>query len=163
ANGAYLPHDPPSSQIRNGENVELEPVWPYDRTGIGYPDTQTAVTTWNRRIFPYGNIWANDHVQAARLGLGDQALAGMRALLQKYQNYPNGMTTNTNGVFEYLGIHLAAMNESLMQSYDDRIRVFPAVPGGAFAGKFTLLAKDGFLVSSEREAAETKYVGIRSL
>ena len=88
----------------------------------------------------------------------------MQTMLQKYQNYPNGMTNNTNGVFEYLGIHLAAMNESLMQSYNDKIRVFPAVPGdGGFVGKFTLLAKDGFLVSSEREAGETKYVGLRSL
>jgi hypothetical protein len=73
------------------------------------------------------------------------------------------MTSNTNGVFEYLGIHLAAMNESLMQSYNDKIRVFPAIPNDTgFVGKFTLQAKDGFTVSSEREAGETKYVGIRS-
>ncbi|WP_246273259.1 glycosyl hydrolase family 95 catalytic domain-containing protein [Phytohabitans houttuyneae] len=163
-NGAYLPHDPPSSPTRNGENVALELVWPYDQTGIGYPDYQTAVNTWNVRPFPYGNVWANDHVHAARLGLGQQAFQGMRTMLQKYQNYPNGMTNNTNGVFEYLGIHLAAMNESLMQSYNDKIRVFPAIPSdSSFNGKFTLLAKDGFLVSSEREASETKYVGLRSL
>jgi alpha-L-fucosidase 2 len=163
-NGAYLPHDPPISQTRNNENVALELVWPYDQTGIGYPDTQTAINTWNVRPFPYGNVWSNDHVHAARLGLGDQAFQGMKTMLQKYQNYPNGMTTNTNGVFEYLGIHLAAMNESLMQSYNDKIRVFPAVPGdSSFVGKFTLLAKDGLLVSSEREAGETKYVGIKSL
>jgi hypothetical protein len=38
------------------------------------------------------------------------------------------------------------------------------VPGDStFAGKFTLLAKDGFLVSSEREAGEVKYVGLKSL
>ncbi|WP_433363971.1 glycosyl hydrolase family 95 catalytic domain-containing protein [Actinoplanes sp. CA-142083] len=163
SNGAYLPHDPPTAQTRNGENVALELVWPYDQTGIGYPDTQTAVQTWNVRPFPYGNVWANDHVHAARLGLGEQAYQGMRTMLQKYQNYPNGMTNNTNGVFEYLGIHLAAMNESLLQSYNDKIRVFPALPSDSgFVGKFTLLAKDGFLVSSEREAGETKYIGIRS-
>jgi hypothetical protein len=163
-NGAYLPHDPPISQTRNNENVALELVWPYDQTGIGYPDTPTAITTWNVRPHPYGNVWSNDHVHAARLGLGDQAFQGMRTMLQKYQNYPNGMTTNTNGVFEYLGIHLAAMNESLMQSFNDKIRVFPAVPSdSSFVGKFTLLAKDGLLVSSEREAGETKYVGIKSL
>ncbi|WP_329100375.1 carbohydrate-binding protein [Micromonospora sp. NBC_01699] len=161
-NGAYLPHDPPISQTRNNENVSLELVWPYDQTGIGYPDQQTAINTFNVRPHPYGNVWSNDHVHAARLGLADQAFQGMRTMLQKYQNYPNGMTNNTNGVFEYLGIHLAAMNESLMQSYNDKIRVFPAVPSG-FVGKFTLLAKDGFLVSSEREANETKYVGIKSL
>jgi len=163
-NGAYLPHDPPISQTRNNENPVLELVWPYDLTGIGYPDTQTAINSWNARPHPYGNVWSNDHVQAARLGLGQQAFQGMKTMLQKYQNYPNGMTGNTNGVFEYLGIHLAAMNESLLQSYNDRIRVFPAVPADSgFVGRFTLAAKDGFLVSSEREAGETKYVGLRSL
>ena len=109
-------------------------------------------------------MWANDAVQAARLGLGDQAYHGMKTMLQKYQNYPNGMTNNTNGVFEYLGVHLSAMNESLLQSYNDKIRVFPAAAGDAgFVGTFTLLAKDGFLVSSEREGGEIKYVGIKSL
>jgi alpha-L-fucosidase 2 len=161
---AYLPHQPPIAQTRNNENVASELVWPYDITGIGYPDQQTAVNTWNRRPFPYGNVWANDAAQAARLGLGDQAMQGMKTMLRQYQNYPNGMTNNTNGVFEYLGVHLTAMNESLMQSYNGRIRVFPAIPAdSSFAGKFTLLAKDGFLVSSEREAGETKYVGLRSL
>jgi alpha-L-fucosidase 2 len=164
SNGAYLPHDPPISQTRNNENVALELVWPYDQTGIGYLDTQTAINTWNVRPHPYGNVWSNDHVHAARLGLGQQAFAGMKTMLQKYQNYPNGMTNNTNGVYEYIGVHLAAMNESLMQSYNDRIRVFPAIPpDSGFVGRFTLLAKDGFLVSSEREAQETKYVGVRSL
>ncbi|WP_218670875.1 hypothetical protein [Microbispora sp. GKU 823] len=164
SNGAYQPHQPPLSQTRNNENVAAELIWPYEVTGIGSPDYQTALNTWNQRPFPYGNVWSNDAVQAARLGLGDQAYQGMRTMLQKYQNYPNGMTNNTNGVFEYLGVHLTALNESLMQSYNDRIRVFPAVPGDAsFAGKFTLLAKDGFLVSAEREAGEVKYVGLKSL
>jgi alpha-L-fucosidase 2 len=165
SNSAWLPHDAPApAQQRNGENVSAELIWPYDRTGIGAGDYQTALNTWNTRPNPYSNVWANDHAQAARLGLGDQAYNGMKLMLQRYQNYPNGMTNNTNGVFEYLGIHLVAMNESLMQSYNDKIRVFPAAPSlGGFVGKFTLLAKDGFLVSSEREAGETKYVGLRSL
>ena len=152
-NGAYLPHDPPISQTRNGENVALELIWPYDQTGIGYPDYQTALNTWNVRPHPYGNVWSNDHVHAARLGLGDQAFSGMKTMLQKYQNYPNGMTNNTNGVFEYLGIHLAAMNESLMQCTTTRSGCSrPCRRDSSFVGKFTLLAKDGFLVSSEREA-----------
>jgi alpha-L-fucosidase 2 len=161
---AYLPHQPPISQTRNNENVASELIWPYDLTGIGASDYTTALNTWNRRPFPYGNVWSNDAAQAARLGLGDQTFDGMRTMLQRYQNYPNGMTNNTNGVFEYLGVHLTALNESLLQSYNDKIRVFPAVPGDTtFVGKFTLLAKDGFLVSSEREAGEVKYVGLRSL
>jgi hypothetical protein len=163
-NGGYVPHQPPISQTRNNENVAAELIWPYDLTGIGHGDYQTALNAWNRRPFPYGNVWANDAVQAARLGLGDQTYQGMKTMLQKYQNYPNSFTNNTNGVFEYHGVHLTAMNESLLQSYDDKIRVFPAAPASSsFVGKFTLLAKNGFLVSSEREADETKYVGVKSL
>ncbi|MFD7894696.1 carbohydrate-binding protein [Streptomyces sp. NPDC059568] len=159
----YLPHTPPISQTRNNENVAAEIVWPYDLTGIGYPDQQKAINTWNARPFPYGNVWANDAVQAARLGLGDQTFQGMKTMLRQYQNYPNGLTANTNGVFEYLGVHLTATNESLLQSYNDKIRVFPAVPSdSSFVGKFSLLAKGGFLVSSEREAGEIKYVGVKS-
>ncbi|WP_433604102.1 glycosyl hydrolase family 95 catalytic domain-containing protein [Dactylosporangium sp. CA-139114] len=164
SDGAWLPHDPPAVRPHNDENVTPELIWPYDLTGIGASDYTTALAAWTTRPNPYGDVTANDAVQAARLGLGDQALAGMKLMLQRYQNYPNGMTSDTNGGFAYLGVHLAATNESLLQSYDDRIRVFPAAPAGAsFTGRFTLLAEDGFLVSSEREAGETKYVGLKSL
>jgi hypothetical protein len=73
------------------------------------------------------------------------------------------MTNNTNGVFEYLGVHLCAMNESLLQSYNDKIRVFPALPKDAgLVTRFTLAARGGFLVTSEREGGDIKYVGLKS-
>jgi alpha-L-fucosidase 2 len=139
----YLPHTPPLAQTRNGENVACELIWPYDQTGLDAPDYAMAVATWKVRPFPYGNVWANDAIQAARLGLGDEANQGMKTMLQKYQNYPNGMTNNTNGVFEYLGVHLLVMNESLLQSYSGKIRVFPALPADAsLVTRFTLAASE---------------------
>jgi hypothetical protein len=159
----FLPHDPPIAMTRNNENVACELIWPYGVTGIGSADLQRAVSTWNHRPFAYGNVWANDAIQAARLGLGDAAYQGMKTMLGKYQNYPNGFTNNTNGVFEYWGVHLTATNESLFQSYNDKLRVFPALPNDTgFIGRFTLAAKGGFLASSEREAGEIKYLGIKS-
>jgi alpha-L-fucosidase 2 len=159
----YLPHDPPIAPTHNGENVACELIWPYGVTGIGAPDYARAVSTWRSRPFPYGNVWANDAIQAARLGLGDDAYRGLVTMLQKYQSYPNGMTNNTNGVFEYLGVHLSVINESLLQSYNDAIRVFPAMPGDAtFVGRFTLMAKGGFLISAEKDAVDIKYVGLKS-
>jgi hypothetical protein len=161
---SYLPYQPPIGQAMNGENVACELIWPYSVTGIGAPDYAMAVSTWNTRPSPYGNVWANDAIQAARLGLGDQANQGMKTMLHKYQNYPNGFTNNTNGVFEYFGVHLSVMNESLLQSYNDKIRVFPALPADStLVPRFTLLARGGFLVSSEKEGDEIKYVGIKSL
>jgi hypothetical protein len=159
----YLPHQPPIAPTHNGENVAAELIWPYGVTGIGAPDYAMALATWKARPSPYGNVWANDAIQAARLGLGDETYQGLKLMLHKYQNYPNGMTNNDNGVFEYLGVHLIAMNEALLQSYSDKIRVFPAPPSDTkFIGRFTLAAKGGFWVSSERES-EIKYVGLKSL
>ncbi|HTA91300.1 MAG TPA: carbohydrate-binding domain-containing protein [Polyangiaceae bacterium] len=161
---SYLPHQPPISQMMNDENVACELIWPYGMTGIDAPDYQMAVSTWNTRPNPYQNIWSNDAVQAARLGLGDDTMAGMKTMLQRYQSYPNGGTNNTNGVFEFLGVNVIALNEALLQSYNDKIRVFPALPSdNAFVSRFTLLAKGGFLVSSEKEANDIKYVGIKSV
>jgi hypothetical protein len=160
----YLPHDPPIAQTRNDENVACELIWPYALTGLGAADYQRAAATWTHRPFPYDNVWANDAIQAARLGMGDAAYQGMKTMLGKYQSYPNGFTNNTNGVFEYWGVHLSAMNESLFHSWNDKLRAFPALPNDAgFVGRFTLAAKGGFLVSSEREAGEVKYVGVKSL
>jgi alpha-L-fucosidase 2 len=160
----YLPHEGTTAQERNGENISCELIWPYDVTGLAAPDYARAVATWKARPNPYDNVWANDAVQAARLGLGKEAFDGMKLMLQKYQSYPNGMTNNTNGVFEYLGVHLLVMNESLLQSYDETLRVFPALPPDpSLVTRFTLLARGGHLVSSEREGGVIKYVGLKSL
>jgi hypothetical protein len=160
----YFPNTPPAATSHNNENVVCELLWPYGVSGIGASDFSMLTNNWNNRPYPYGNVWSPDAIQAARLGMGDNVYNGMKTMLNNYQNYPNARTTNTNGEFEYMGVHLSAMNEALLQSYNDKIRVFPAMPSDTnFVSKFTLLAKGGFLVSSEKEANDIKYVGINSL
>jgi hypothetical protein len=64
---------------------------------------------------------------------------------------------------EPLGILGQAVNEMLMQSYDGKVRVFPATPAD-WPAAFTLRAVGGFLVTSEREAGSAPaYVLIESL
>jgi hypothetical protein len=160
----YAPHEPPETRSHNQENIVCELIWPYGVTGIGAPDYPKALEGWLKRPYPYSDIWSNDAIQAARLGLGDEVLKGMTRMIQTYQFYPNGLTNDVNGSFEYLGTHLSAINESLLQSYNDRIRVFPAPPtNSGFVGRFTLLARGGFMVSSEYENHEVKYVVLKSL
>ncbi len=160
----YAPHDPPAADTHNWENITSELIWPYSVTGIGASDYKMALDGWIKRPFPYSNIWSADAIQAARLGLGDNVLKGMKLLIQTYQSYPNGLTNDANGHFEYLGTHLSAINESLLQSYNDKIRIFPAPPSDPdFVGRFTLLAKGGFLVSSEYENEDIKYLALKSL
>jgi hypothetical protein len=160
----YAPHDPPASPAHNGQNVTSELIWPYGVTGVGAADYQKALNGWIARPYAYGNIWSSDAVQAARLGLGDEALKGMRRMIEAYQSYPNGLTNDANGRFEFLGTHLSAINESLLQSYNGKIRVFPAVPSDSdFVGRFTLLARGGYLISSEYENKDVTYIALKSL
>ncbi|HXB98069.1 MAG TPA: carbohydrate-binding domain-containing protein, partial [bacterium] len=160
----YAPCATPIPAPSNDENIPSELAWPYGVVGLDTPDLSFGVSNWNNRPFINDNIWTPDGIQAARLGLGDSAFASMKAIMTRYQNYPNGKSNNTNGVFEYLGVNLSAMNESLLQSYNEKIRVFPALPSDStLSAKFTLAAQGGFLVSSECEAGSIKYVGITSL
>lgn len=56
----------------------------------------------------------------------------------------------------------ATINEMLLQSHRGKILVFPAVPDD-WASRFKLHAQGGFVVISEREEGEVKYVTIKSL
>jgi len=63
---------------------------------------------------------------------------------------------------EAMSVLAAAMNESLLQSYDGTIRVFPAFKGPKTA-RFTLHAQGGFIVSSEIKEGIVQWIAIRSL
>lgn len=145
----------------NLENPELENVY-YGLTGIGYPDLPTAINAFRAKQNGL-TIWSQEAVNAARLGLGAAAYDYMKKMQIRNQAHANGLSDDGNGAFESNGLLMTSINESLLQSYDGLIRVFPALPSDAsFVAKFTLLARGGFLVSSEREAGETKYVGLKS-
>lgn len=63
---------------------------------------------------------------------------------------------------ETLSILAEAVNEMLLQSWDQTIRVFPATPA-EWPAAFTLRAAGGFLISSEKErGGSAKYVLVTS-
>jgi hypothetical protein len=63
---------------------------------------------------------------------------------------------------ESMSVMTAAMNESMLQSYDGTIRVFPSFPDTR-KGRFTLHAAGGFVISSESEAGKVRWILVRSL
>jgi hypothetical protein len=63
---------------------------------------------------------------------------------------------------ESMSVLSTAMNESLLQSYDGIIRLFPAFPENR-SGRFTLHAEGGFVVSSEIVSGNIRWISIRSL
>lgn len=123
----------PTATVRNGENIDLEPVWPYnlitDDPGALH---DLAVRTYNHRVFyGAGNDWNMDAIDAARLGMASEVASRLVAITQAHQVYINGLsdlgsTVGTEGYIEQVSGVATALNEALVQDYDGTLRVAPA-------------------------------------
>ena len=99
---------------------------------------------------------------AATLGLGDEALGYLRSLMHLIK--PNTMYKEAGPVIETPLAGAEAIQDMLLQSWGDLIRVFPAVPEEWQEAVFhNLRTEGGFLVSAVREAGRTVLIRIHSL
>jgi hypothetical protein len=57
----------------NSENTELYSVFPYRLYGVGRPDLEMARNTYAIRLHRHNHGWCQDSIQAACLGLADEA------------------------------------------------------------------------------------------
>jgi alpha-L-fucosidase 2 len=57
----------------NSENPELYAVYPFRLYGLGQPDLDVALNTWKARKIKATGCWVQDPIQAAMLGLTDDA------------------------------------------------------------------------------------------
>ena len=76
--------------------------------------------------------------------------------------FPFPMSPFRHMSMESMSVLATAMNESLLQSYDGILRIFPAFPANK-NGRFTLYAEGGFVVSSEIKSGEVQWICIKSL
>ena len=78
------------------------------------------------------------------------------------ETFPLPMWPFRHMSMEATSVLTTAMNESLLQSYDGILRIFPAFPANK-TGRFTLHARGGFIVSSEIKSGEVQWICIKSL
>jgi alpha-L-fucosidase 2 len=64
---------PQTARTRNSENPELYTIFPFRIYGLGKPEVETAINTFNARKYKNRGCWVQDAVQAAMLGLTDIA------------------------------------------------------------------------------------------
>lgn len=115
----------------NGENIGLEPVWPYSLIGDDGPLHDLGVRTYVNRPNKLRADWSADPVQAARLGLSSDVKGSLVALTEKYQAAPSGLAQfSPRGEFyvEQVGVVADAIQNALVQDYDDLLRIAPAWP-----------------------------------
>ncbi|HEY0808335.1 MAG TPA: hypothetical protein VGD84_24925, partial [Pseudonocardiaceae bacterium] len=126
----------PTAQIRNGENIDLEPVWPYDLVGDNSGSmTALEIRSYNNRQFTGGNDWSMDAIDAARLGLSGDVQSRLISITESHQVYISGLadlgnTVGTESYLEQVSGAATALNEALVQDYDGLLRIAPAWPGG---------------------------------
>ena len=170
----YLPaakYDP--ADRKNADNPETECIFPYGLTGIAASDYAAALQTYFARQEPLRYGWSPETIVSARLGLGEETFTNLLKGIERFQVFSNGMTrfdAKESSVWdkifytEFNGILATTLNEMLLQSYDNVLRVFPAVPASRWDNTaFTLYAKGGFRVTSEMAGGKIKYISIVSL
>jgi hypothetical protein len=137
----------PGAQNHNGENIGLEPIWPYDIIGDTSPLFYLAKRTYQHRLSQRGGGWSFDPIQAARLGMGDEVGAALLKSTESSARCINGFTgcgrrgggagtavappaddRSIEFYVEQSGVAADALQEALVQDYDGLIRIAPAVP-----------------------------------
>jgi hypothetical protein len=78
------------------------------------------------------------------------------------ERFPLPMWPFRHMSMESMSVLATAINESMLQSYDGTLRIFPAFPASK-TGRFTLHTEGGFIVSSEIISGNVQWICIRSL
>lgn len=121
------------SQSANVENPELYAVFPYRVYGVGRPGLDMARATYAARGHRQNRGWCQDSIQAACLGLGDEAgqlVAGRAAQVNTAHRFPAMWGPNYDWVpdQDHGNNILTTLQCMLLQSDGDTLYVLPAWP-----------------------------------
>ena len=164
----------------NPEDVWLTPVFPFEDWTLETLDAATAAIVQRaldlapRHAAVLGGAGLNTAIRtpiaAARAGRGEELPHVLERYYAAFAPLPNGMSLfegPTAASVEHLGLLTTTLQESLLQSVSPRpgepevIRIFPAWPS-EWDASFRLLARGGFLVTSEIKAGKVGFVEIES-
>ena len=167
----------PAAQRQNGENIELEPLWPWDQVS----DQDSNLFALEQRAYTDrpnkgGNDWSFDAVDAARLEQPAQVESNLVSLTESHQVYSNGFADIGSSVgyqpyMEQSATVATAVDEALAQDYDGIIRFAPAWPSGWDASgsvyvqnndKVDVQVENGQLVTAAIEAADSGTLQVKN-
>jgi Bacterial Ig-like domain/Domain of unknown function (DUF5703) len=167
----------PAAQRQNGENIELEPLWPWDQVS----DQNSNLFALEQRAYTNrpnkgGNDWSLDAVDAARLEQPGQVQSNLVSLTESHQVYANGFADIGSSVgyqpyMEQSATVATAVDEALAQDYDGIVRFAPAWPTGWDASgsvyiqnddKVDVQVENGQLVTAAIEAGSSGTLQVKN-
>ena len=144
-------------------------IYPYYQVNWDRPEQRELIErswrywAWDR----VPNAWSQAVMSsmASSMGKADEALHHLDLALASRNLAPNTMhTEGGNPCSETHGGLCQMLHDMLLQSWGDKIRVFPAVPATWPDVTFhNLRAEGAFLVSAARQGGRTQWVRIQSL
>ncbi|WBB59689.1 hypothetical protein O7599_29685 [Streptomyces sp. WMMC500] len=146
----------------DGNDIVAQPIFPGNMIGLDSdPDRiQTARNTIDALTNAWhgGNAPATFYAAAARVGYDPAKILANLHEEATGQSYPNMAVHHNGGGMENVNVLTSGVNEMLLQSFQNDVKVFPTWPTGT-DGKFgDLLAYGNFLVSSSKESGSVQYV-----
>ncbi len=143
-------------RIQNVETPQLYPVFPWRIYGLGRPELQTAVNTYEKDPHAVemrsSKGWKQDNIWAACLGLTDEA---RRLNLEKLGNGPYRFPAFWDPGFDWAPDHnrggagMIGLQEMLLQETPDgELLLFPAWPK-EWNARFRLHATNGRTIEAE--------------
>ncbi len=125
---------------------------------------EKSLRNWTDRPQAFaGYSWLGAASMHAAAGRGDVALGFLDSFLQK-SPLPNTLYRELDPVMETPLAYARTLQEMLLTSHGDLIRVFPGVPTSWGEVGFADMRTEGaFLVSAQREQGKTRWVKIESL
>ena len=120
---------------KNSENPALYAVFPYRLYGVGKPDLDMARATYQARSTRHNKGWCQDSIQAACLGLGDEAgrlVSARAAKRNEAHRFPAMWGPNFDWTpdQDHGNNILTTLQLMLLQYEGDKIFVLPAWPKG---------------------------------
>jgi hypothetical protein len=121
------------AQKSNSENPELYAVFPYRLYGVGRPDLELARATYQARDHRHNHGWCQDSIQAACLGLGDEAgrlVSARAAQINRGYRFPVMWGPNFDWIpdQDHGNNILTTLQCMLLQNDGAKILVLPAWP-----------------------------------
>lgn len=118
---------------QNAENPELYAIFPYRTYGVGKPDLEMAINTFQNRAFKHTGGWQQNAIKAACLGLTDEA----SKLTSQNFNTSNeayrfpamwGPNYDWTPDQDHGAVAMIALQRMLVQYDNNEIHLFPAWP-----------------------------------
>jgi len=152
--------------VNDGNDVDIQSVYPGSQ--IGLDSSSTLITDAQNTISQLTNAWDGGnapgtfYAAAARVGYNPSTILSNLDDEATNQSYNNMAVHHSGGGIENLNVTTSGLDEMLLQSFQNDIKVFADWPANTNARFGDLLAYGDFLISSSKVNNSVQYIQANS-